>query len=435
MKNKSKTEFPNVFPEVIQNYIITAATSINCNADFASAAVLVAAASIIGNSARIRVKLSWEEVGILFLFIVGEPGSKKTPAIIKAISPLISLQKEFGTIQKMEEGLLQENNPFKAIMTSDATVEALYEVLYHNPRGILMYKDEAISFVKSMNQYKKGGDDMERYLSIWSGTPVRINRKGKPPIQINQPFLCVLGGIQVDVLRELGEMAKVNNGFFDRLLFVFPEPILAKHSEESIPEELSQQYENIFRFIYEKYQSENPLLLGFSAEAAVLWKKWNIAFCNYKNGPDLAPNMVGMLTKIETYIVRFSLIIEILNCAAENKVAEEITRESLHHAIYLGRYFFRNADKVIRSFTSSEVERSMQAVMTWLKRQKSQVVNLRAIYTAKVGGIKNKEQALDLIKEMRAQGMIFLHVSQDTDTRISYQIQLNPKYKNNNHEK
>ena len=38
----------------------------------------------------------------------------------------------------------------------DATIEAVKEILYENPRGLLVIFDELISWIKSFSRYKRG---------------------------------------------------------------------------------------------------------------------------------------------------------------------------------------------------------------------------------------------------------------------------------------
>ena len=112
-----------------------------------------------------------------------------------------------------------------------------------------MFKDEAIGWIKSMNQYKSGGDDMEKYLSLFSQTPVIINRKGAPQIQVNDPFLSFIGGIQVDVLESLSAMK--DNGFMERILFCYPEPVPVEHSDFELDNDTRVMYNNLIMKIYE----------------------------------------------------------------------------------------------------------------------------------------------------------------------------------------
>ncbi|MGM0806469.1 MAG: DUF3987 domain-containing protein [Bacillota bacterium] len=47
------------------------------------------------------------------------------------------------------------------LVTSDATWEALAEILENNPRGIMFHRDELSGWVKGMDQYRAKGADRQ----------------------------------------------------------------------------------------------------------------------------------------------------------------------------------------------------------------------------------------------------------------------------------
>jgi hypothetical protein len=112
-------------------------------------------------------------------------------------------------------------------LTNDATTEAIAELLSDNPRGLLLARDELLAWTRSMNQYRKGrGADRQFFLSTWSGTAIRIDRKtspGKKLIRIPSPFLAVIGGITPEMLPELADEQGRQDGFIDRLVVAFPD--------------------------------------------------------------------------------------------------------------------------------------------------------------------------------------------------------------------
>ena len=261
-------EFPNVFPPAIEKFAHNAAKSLNCNIDFLCVPILIAASIAIGSKARVKIKNDWMEGAVLFAMIVGEPGCKKTPAITKALNPILGLQKLFlkNHLQELEDNPDLKPPLMKNIITTDATVEAIAELMEKNPHGIVVHKDEAIGFFKSMGQYKSGrGDDMEKYLSIWSQTVLVIHRKGRHPIQINVPFLSFIGGIQVDLLEALSEMK--DNGCIDRFLFSFPRAMQIKHTDFELDEETKNEYESIITFIYNLQTVSGNRVLPFADDA------------------------------------------------------------------------------------------------------------------------------------------------------------------------
>jgi hypothetical protein len=122
-----------------------------------------------------------------------------------------------------------ERPVLRRCITNDATTEAIAVLLSENRRGLALVRDEAVGWTRSMNQYRRGkGTDRQFYLSAWSGTAIRLDRKSNAdgrPIIIHAPFLPVCGGVTPDMLPELADEEGRQDGFFDRILFAYTDPI------------------------------------------------------------------------------------------------------------------------------------------------------------------------------------------------------------------
>jgi len=69
---------------------------------------------------------------------------------------------------------------FQHVITTDATTEALASMLAGS-KGTLLFRDELAGWVKSMDQYRSGrGADRQHFLSMWSRSPIKVDRKGNP---------------------------------------------------------------------------------------------------------------------------------------------------------------------------------------------------------------------------------------------------------------
>src|SRR5262249_46274567 len=90
------------------------------------------------------------------------------------------------------------------LVLDDYTTETIAPTLRHNPRGVVVVKDELAGLINALNQYKGGrGSDRQVLLQLWSGSDIIIDRKSAPPLHIRRPFLAVVGGIQPAVLQQL----------------------------------------------------------------------------------------------------------------------------------------------------------------------------------------------------------------------------------------
>src|SRR5262249_15497742 len=151
----------------------------------------------------IRLKRGWEEPCVVWTAVVGDSGTLKSPAYIRAVSHLFRLQKNLlleyrqqrarydeekqeyqATRRKAKEGGDDPGDPpeeplLRRVVCSDTTIEKLAEVLDDNPRGTLVARDELAGWLGSFTRYKGrgGGSDLQHWLEAHQAKPWVIDRK------------------------------------------------------------------------------------------------------------------------------------------------------------------------------------------------------------------------------------------------------------------
>lgn len=361
--------FPlDVFPAYQQQAIESLYQDLNYPKEFTAAAMLYAASVAIGNTYRVEVKNGWQEGACIYLALVARPGTNKTHPLSFAIEPIEErdkktfyqyeqLRKEYDKAialskkEREENGIAEPVRPvwMKHLLT-DYTPEGLAEVHKYNKRGIGVYADELAGWFKNFNKYNKGSET-EFWLSAFSGRPITIDRKTVEPTYISQPFISVAGTIQTGLLLEMAK-DRTQNGFMDRILFVYPDDIKKPYfSETELSPAVMQRWKNtIARLIYEPVSlDENncakPEVLRFNREARaafIAWQKTNADECNQAETDALA----GIYSKLEIYTIRLALILQMLYWASAEGDKTEITVRAVKGAIKLTEYFRRSAYKV-----------------------------------------------------------------------------------------
>ncbi|MEE9296939.1 MAG: DUF3987 domain-containing protein [Phycisphaerae bacterium] len=87
--------FPvDALPPVIRKFVRKAAAAIGCDASYVALPLMSTIASAIGNTRRIKLKESWSEPSVLWTAIIGESGTRKSPAIELVTSPVIRRQEK-----------------------------------------------------------------------------------------------------------------------------------------------------------------------------------------------------------------------------------------------------------------------------------------------------------------------------------------------------
>ena len=133
--NVREYRFPlSIFPPVLQHLIIVANKACNFPVSYMGASMLFSLSTAIGNTCTLRVKRNRQERCILYLHLIGEPGSAKSHPLRFALKPIIKRDiKNRKEYQKQYEKYLNElqggGNPEKPICRQriiyDATPEAV----------------------------------------------------------------------------------------------------------------------------------------------------------------------------------------------------------------------------------------------------------------------------------------------------------------------
>lgn len=341
----SGINFPyEIFPQAIQDLIINAEETIRLNADCFSAGILSACATATGSSVRIH-NGSWGDNAILWLAIVGKSGTGKTHPLELAIKIIEKRDKKnheefLSQLQNFEE---QENRGTKPkyvkTILRDYTPEKLGETLSHNKNGVQIFKDEMIGWIKSFNQYSAGADQ-QMYLQLWNGGVFTVDRVSKAPIRVDDTNVNVLGGIQQTRLKELASNGRADDGFLSRMLFVFPTNVKpVDFTGNKIEDKHLNNYENLINNLFDV----TPKTLKVNTEQIKIFQDWQHRTVK-ENFDDDVERLIQ--AKLQTYVWRFALILEMMEQASTNSNSDIISNKSLVDAIRLAEYFRANALKV-----------------------------------------------------------------------------------------
>lgn len=365
--------FPTyLLPEPIRGYVEAGAAAIGCDHAFIALPLLAALGAAIGNSRRVRLKRTWVEPPIIWSVIIGESGTAKSPAIDLAMR--IVHRKQGEAFERHKEALKQfefekikydvalkdwknsknrgdpPQKPDEPVAdrywSDDATLEALLAQLEKSERGLLMKRDELAGLFGSFDRYStnKGGD-AARYLELFHGRQVIVDRKTTGLIHVPMASLCITGGIQPTVLwRTLGYEHR-DNGLAARFLMAYPPRQPKRWSERDVPSELEAKLEGTFNYLY-SFEPVNdddnflPVEICLTQDAKAAW----IDFVNEHNEQQLqhSGDVAYAWSKLEGYAARFALIIHCTRMAASDTSLvkrNQIDVTSVKAAINLSRWF------------------------------------------------------------------------------------------------
>ena len=371
-KTTETPSFPlEIFPKAIRDIIEALEEYENYNVDFTSASFLTVFAAAMGNTWSVRFMTGWVSRPIIYMVLVGSPSCGKTPPLQQAVAPLLKLDGEYDMIyckemetyrrwermsaKQREKHSLPEEMKMpqrKCHVVVDSTVEALIGALRDNPRGVLIYKDEIDSLLSNFNRYN--GSDEGYFLSLFSGTPFKYSRKSNNEhIFLANPYCSIIGSTQPGRLDEQFGGKRMMNGFSSRFLKVYPEiDKMPSWNDTAMPDGVLEEWGRIIRKVVTVTPSTDQegkatsIELLFSQDAKLRIIQWKDAVNNKAYAETDSDAVRALCGKLETYLVRFCLVIQIMHCICGESGMDKIEPGTAELAIRLTEYF-RNMESRI----------------------------------------------------------------------------------------
>lgn len=400
-----------LLPAALRAWVADIADRMQCPPDFPAVGAMVALSSVIGRKASIAPKRhdDWRVIPNLWGVVVGRPGVMKSPALSEVLKPLDRLEmlandlhqeamRDFeitaklramtekkvagdaekavrkGDIEKARHLMIEavdasDDNPPEArrYKVTDASVEALGEILMSNPWGVLAYRDELNGLLRALD---KEGQEGARafYLQGYDGnqgyTFDRIGRGMNRRI----PAVCIalLGGIQPGKLQAYIHDAVSGGAGDDGLLqrfglLVWPD--------------VGGQWKNVDRFpdtparraAFETFQrldamhpgtdpetgEPGPSVYRFTAEAQAEFDAWRRDFETALRSGEHHPAMESHLSKYRKLVPALALV-----CALADG-EEVVSRNSLLRALAWAVYLQSHATRAYGAGTGPQTNAAL----------------------------------------------------------------------------
>ncbi len=344
--------FPiNILPPILATFVQEGAAAFGIPADYIALPLLGFAAGLIGNRRGIQLKHGWVEFPILWVGVIGHPGSGKSPGMDYARRLVDHLQQAaWGAYQRDlaayqeaqalgERGKSTDKPRLESFYTTDATLEAIASVLEASS-GLSMIRDELVGWVQSHDAYRKAGD-RQTWLSLWSASPLKIDRKTSPPLMIVAPCVSVIGGIQPDRLGDLRSDAGQRDGFVERLLLVWPESGPVRWTDAEVGPATIAAAQQLFSQLHRQRQPRIVVELDpVARDRFIRWHDENVASMEQSTG--LA---VSWAAKYPRQLARIALVLQAVHFPDEP--TRPVTPEVVDGAIAVIEYLRAHLARVL----------------------------------------------------------------------------------------
>jgi hypothetical protein len=436
--------FPvDALPAVARNLVTEAADALDGPADYVGHAALAVAGAAAGAAVELEVKPGWRERACFYAALVGTSGNSKTPSLQLVARPVYAAQEALHVAYEQDlrefEGERrawiargrQGDEPRRPLLprlhSSDVTTACVAQLLVENPRGLLVLRDELCGWLSSLGEYHRGASgDRQRWLSIWSGDPVAVDRCGAPaPRMMYRPFVAVLGGMVPTDLRHFlatrrGRGANAlgdDDGLMARFTFSFPDSrqVGAFHTRSVLGATLAA-WANVLQrlrrvpMLGAQGGALRPNIVQFAPAGLEVFADYCNRLAKELNGEDFPEELRAAWLKSRSQGARLALAVHLLRCAeaatADDGLAidSEVDAASMAAAVRLGDYFRGMYRRVVSSATDDQAGQRVAAILHWLVRPREERITrfkrwhvLQQLSRSRFQGVVDVAPALELL--------------------------------------
>jgi hypothetical protein len=390
-----------LLPTSIAPWVDDIAERMQCPPDFVAVPAMVALGAVLGRKVGIRPRsrTDWIEVANQWGCIVGRPGAMKIPAMGEALKPLnrldatareehsdalkahardldlhkLKAEEARATARKALKGGREarafdidepEAPKGRRYVVNDSTYEALGEILADNPNGVLAFRDELVSLLKTLDREEQVAA-RGFFLTAWNGTSgYTFDRIMRGKTHIDAACLSLLGSTQPGRIAEYVSRANQGDGGDDGLiqrfgLLVWPDQDPEWKNTDRYPNSDARERAWVTFELLDKLDPNaigaerdtfEPLpFLRFDDRAQAVFTEWHGVLERRLRGGDLTTSLESHLAKYRKPVPAVAL----LNHLAEGG-AGRIEEASLVRALALAEYLETHAKRVYGAGSAHE---------------------------------------------------------------------------------
>ena len=478
---------PDLLPDTLRDWAVDIAERVSCPLDFVAIPAMLAACTALGRKIAIRPQrhTDWTVVANLWGLIVGRPGTLKSPALAQALAPLRhlalisqeryehelsawkheervrklveeaaekkaraelskSLQADvsslIGAAESMQEPLL------KRYSTSNATMEALAELLRQNPWGMLLERDEVMGLLRGIDRPEQA-DYRAFLLEAWDGNnSFTIDRIGRG-FNLHIPAMClsIVGTTQPSRLQDYVSAALYggvgDDGLIQRFsMACWPDPVGDWKNVDRWPDSEARRralsaFERLDAVTADKVLAEQstnalglpdgPPYLRFDDPALDSFLDWRTKLEDRLRSAELHPALESHLSKYRKLVPALALVSHLADGGQG-----AVTQNCVLRAAAWAHYLESHAHRIFGAAVAPEVV-AARAILNRIKRRDlpPSGFSSRDVWRPGWSGLRDRALvavALDLLVEL---GWLAETLNSQTGGRPSTAYTLSPQAK------
>jgi hypothetical protein len=315
--------FPlSILPSVLADYVEAEHQAMGADVSALAMAALAAISAALTSESRVQVGDGWCERPIIWLALVGDPSTMKSPVIAKATKTLSKIDNDGDAVWRQQKSAWNQlkaagntnlgpapAKPARCVI-QDATPEKTAEVLSRGPAGALMIQDELAGLLANFDRYGSGASSRAFYLTAFNGGPYLKDRVGQgvrdenAEIRIDNLALGIVGGIQPDRLGGLRDLT--SDGLLQRFLPVLMAP--AKRGNQKHPVAAAEaQYTKLIQSVH----AAPPRNYHFASDAEPVLTRVLDRLFELEQVQGFPSALIGAIGKFKGYYARLALTLEV----------------------------------------------------------------------------------------------------------------------------
>lgn len=422
------------------DWIAAASEAKSCAEAYVALTLLTVIGAIIGNTRWASPWDDWVEPPIVWVMLVGDPSSGKSPAMDSVLSEVSRIDARFSkefrekrsaweekaeiakaatTVWRqqvklaIEDGIDPPAQPKEAkapeapiqrrVRIIDSTTEKIAEILQQTWRGLLQYRDELSGWLTSMDRYG-GGGDREFWLEAFGGRAFTVDRKSNPePLIVEHLSVCILGSTQPEKLDQL-LLHSADDGLLSRFLIVFPDPVpLTRPTRKADRDFLGACLHRLLELEPDLKEdgSPTPMVVKFDHDAQEALQAFRAQCRAWET--DVDGKMKSHVGKMPGLVVRVAMILAHLDFAAKDfaRQIDAISENNVKRAIALiGSFTKAHAERALASSSVSKERQAANKIGAWILREQLHSISTREIMRkgwAGLGTAKEVDPAIEVL--------------------------------------
>lgn len=430
--------FPlHALPAELSAYLEEVGRMLHCDPSWAALASLVTMGGAIGNSRVCRLNDTWLEPAVFWGCLVAEASSMKSSASDLATQPAVNLSDGFaaqnmadaeqyeaafetwrfnGRFAKSGEGEKDATPPPKKpkcrrVRVEDITVEKLAEMLFDNPKGLILIRDELGGWFSSFTRYKSGGaggSDLDFWLEVFRARSKTVDRKSgsRPSLHVPKCATSVYGTWQPGAVAGVFTPEFFERGFVARILFAMPPASRRVFVEGGIHPDVKDAYFETFNRLYyidgpgSVTPGPNSVVTEFSPAGLEAWKAF------YEAWSDRQWQTYGeigyALAKLEAYCARFAMLFALIDFVNGHTAQELIEPIHVERAFHVVEWFAGEAERLYVTVETPNHMRNLSRLATFIRSRHEGIMTPRRLLQSNPKKYRTTEVTTAMLEELVA---------------------------------